>query len=160
MSTAKQLSEHIRQFYQGGNWTCSTIKELLSDIQWEESLIKINGLNTIATLTYHIHYFVKVINKVLEGGPLEGSDKFSFDHPPIASQSDWDNIIQEVFAAGEQFAEHTAQCTEDQLTKMFPDEKYGSFLRNIMGIIEHSHYHLGQIAIIKKMIRSNSINLK
>jgi hypothetical protein len=30
------------------------------------------------------------------------------------------------------------------------EEKYGSVLRNIMGVIEHTHYHLGQIVLLKK----------
>jgi hypothetical protein len=34
----------------------------------------------------------------------------------------------------------------------FVDEKYGTLLRNIEGVIEHSYYHLGQIALIRKMI--------
>ena len=37
----------------------------------------------------------------------------------------------------------------------FIDGKYGSYLRNIEGIIEHSYYHLGQISLIRKMIIQN-----
>jgi hypothetical protein len=29
-------------------------------------------------------------------------------------------------------------------------EKYGNYYRNIHGIIEHIHYHLGQIVLIEK----------
>jgi len=32
-------------------------------------------------------------------------------------------------------------------------EKYGKYHRNLLGIIEHTHYHLGQIVIIKKLLR-------
>jgi hypothetical protein len=38
------------------------------------------------------------------------------------------------------------------LDQPFVDEKYGSYLRNIEGVIEHSYYHLGQISLIRKMI--------
>ena len=31
-------------------------------------------------------------------------------------------------------------------------EKYGNYFRNLTGIIEHLHYHLGQIVLIKKLI--------
>ena len=40
----------------------------------------------------------------------------------------------------------------DKLEEIFVDEKYGTYRRNIEGIIEHSYYHLGQISLIKKMI--------
>jgi len=34
------------------------------------------------------------------------------------------------------------------------EEKYGNYYRNFHGIIEHCHYHLGQIVLIKKMLLS------
>lgn len=38
----------------------------------------------------------------------------------------------------------------------FIDEKYGTVLRNIEGVIEHSYYHLGQISLIRKMILNDT----
>jgi hypothetical protein len=31
--------------------------------------------------------------------------------------------------------------------------KYGNYYRNLHGIIEHTHYHLGQIVLIKKLLK-------
>ncbi len=42
------------------------------------------------------------------------------------------------------------QLPESKLWETFSDEKYGNYYRNIHGIIEHIHYHLGQIVLIKK----------
>lgn len=39
-----------------------------------------------------------------------------------------------------------------KLDEPFVDEKYGSYLRNIEGVIEHSYYHLGQVVLVKKMV--------
>jgi hypothetical protein len=41
---------------------------------------------------------------------------------------------------------------ESKLAETFSDEKYGNYYRNIHGIIEHTHYHLGQIVLIKKIL--------
>jgi hypothetical protein len=41
---------------------------------------------------------------------------------------------------------------DSKMDEVFVDEKYGTHLRNIDGMIEHAYYHLGQIALIKKMI--------
>ncbi|HAI83731.1 MAG TPA: DUF1572 domain-containing protein, partial [Chitinophagaceae bacterium] len=35
----------------------------------------------------------------------------------------------------------------------------GTYYRNILGLIEHTHYHLGQIALIKKIIRNTHVTL-
>jgi len=41
---------------------------------------------------------------------------------------------------------------ESKLSETFLDEKYGNYYRNIHGIIEHTHYHLAQIVLIKKLL--------
>lgn len=41
---------------------------------------------------------------------------------------------------------------DQKLEEVFVEEKYGTYLRNIEGVIEHSYYHLGQISLIKKLI--------
>jgi hypothetical protein len=46
-----------------------------------------------------------------------------------------------------------------KLTEYFSEEKYGNWYRNLHGIIEHAHYHLGQIVLLKKLIREKSIRL-
>jgi hypothetical protein len=35
---------------------------------------------------------------------------------------------------------------------MFWDEKYGNYYTNVQAVIEHCHYHLGQVVLIKKII--------
>jgi len=42
--------------------------------------------------------------------------------------------------------------SNEKLDEAFVDVKYGSYQRNIEGVIEHSYYHLGQISLVRKMI--------
>ncbi len=146
------LAKHFRELYFGVNWTWSNMKDQLADVTWQQATTKVQDLNTIVALTYHIHYFVLVTGRVLEGGPLDAHDKFSFDHPPINSQEDWEQFLATVWATAENFANLLEQLPEEKLHTIFAEEKYGTYYRNIQGIIEHSHYHLGQIAVIKKML--------
>jgi hypothetical protein len=90
---------------------------------------------------------------VLQGEPLNASDKFSFDCPTITSQEEWEHLVQKALDEAEQFANEIEKLEESKLFEVFSDEKYGNYFRNLLGIIEHTHYHLGQIALIKKMIR-------
>ncbi len=65
------------------------------------------------------------------------------------------NSLTLFWQEAEVFALQVEQMSEQQLQAPFIDERYGSFLRNIDAMIEHSYYHLGQIVIIKKMILAN-----
>lgn len=85
-------------------------------------------------------------------GKLEISDKFSFDFPLIESQEQWQVFLAKFWNDAEEFADLIEKMSEEKLHEDFVDEKYGSYLRNIDGMIEHSYYHLGQIVLIKKII--------
>ena len=52
----------------------------------------------------------------------------------------------------ENFAILIEHLPEAKLGEIFTDEKYGNYYRNVHGIIEHTHYHLGQIVLIKKIL--------
>ena len=147
-----QVAKHLRNVYFGGNWTVSNLKDQLSDVTWEQATAKVGSLNTIAALTYHIHYFVKVVIPVLEGGPLVAHDKYAYDHPPIESKEDWETFLDKVWADAETWASLVEQLPEEKMGETFVDEKWGSYYFNFQGMVEHSHYHLGQIALIKKLL--------
>lgn len=152
MDLNKQIAKHFREVYFGGNWTCSNVKETLSNITWQQAITKIYELNTIATLSFHIYYYIGVVGKVLDGGPLEGKDELSFAHPTIENQKDWDDFVLRILEDAEALAKKMEVLTEDRIYSEFTEEKYGIYYRHLHGITEHSHYHLGQIALIKKIM--------
>jgi hypothetical protein len=158
MNLPSQIAKHFKDVYFGGNWTCSNLKDNLSDVTWQEATTKIESFNTIATLTFHVNYFVEAALQVLQGKPLDAHDKFSFDHPPVNSQQDWQKILDKCWGDAETFAAQIEQLPAGKLWEDFTDKKYGNYYRNLHGIIEHSHYHLGQIVILKKLIRSYTNN--
>lgn len=152
MHLPTQLATHFRAVYFGGNWTTSNLKEHLSGLNWAQATTQVHGLNSIATLMHHMHYYVRVATKVLQGGPLDGKDKYSFEYPPIQSQEDWEQRLEQIWTEAETFAQLIEQLPEQQLGEVFSDNKYGNYYRNLHGIIEHLHYHLGQVVLIKKIL--------
>jgi hypothetical protein len=90
---------------------------------------------------------------VLQGNSLNASDKYSFDHPPVLSHEDWEKLLAKTWNDAKNFANLVEKLPESKLAEIFADEKYGTYYRNILGVIEHTHYHLGQIVIIKKLLQ-------
>lgn len=152
MNLTAQIAKHLRDVYFGGNWTVSNLKDALSDVTWQQATTQVYSFNTIAALTYHVSYFVQALLTVLQGEPLNAHDKYSFDHPPILSQEDWDKLLNTVWSDVQNAVGLIEQLPESTLGDNFTDEKYGNYYRNIHGIIEHTHYHLGQIVLIKKIL--------
>ncbi|TCJ18766.1 DinB family protein [Flaviaesturariibacter flavus] len=153
MSTAAQLGAHLRQVFSGGNWTSVNVRQTLGDISLEEAVRKQGSLNTIAALTFHIHYYVAAVLDVLEGGPLNAQDKYSFDVPHLLRAAEWETLRERAFTDAERLAALIETFPDERLSDDFTDPKYGSYHRNFLGLIEHTHYHLGQIALLKKLHR-------
>lgn len=158
MNIAKHTAQHLRGIHTGGNWTEINLKGILEDINWEEANKKIYDFNTIASLTYHITYYVAGLLKVLEDKPLTTKDALSFDLPLITSNKDWKLFIKQMLDNAEKAAKEIEKMPESKLLDPFTNKKYGTYFSNIHGMIEHSHYHIGQIALIKKMIRRELTN--
>lgn len=127
----------------------------MEHLDYKIATSKIGNLNTISVLAQHIHYYIKGIKNVLLGGDLEIRDKFSFDFPPVESQQQWENFLEGFWKDSEEFAELIENLSDEKLNADFVDEKYGTYIRNIDGMIEHCYYHLGQVVLIKKMIENS-----
>lgn len=152
MNITIQIAKHLREVYFGGNWTCVNFKDVLKDLDWRQATMKINNMNTIAVLINHVAYYVTAQLEVMHGYPLNAKDADSFEHPPINSQKDWEDMLESIWKNVEELATLIELLPERSLGQIFQNEKYGNYYRNLQGAIEHAHYHLGQIVLIKKLL--------
>ena len=81
MKLTEQIAKQFRDLHFGGNWTSVNLKDTLANVDWQQAIMKVHSLNTIAVLVYHTNYYVDAVLKVLEGAPLNAHDKFSFVLP-------------------------------------------------------------------------------
>lgn len=155
----KFIANRLEEVLLSGRWIANTnYKEQLMAVTWQQAIQKIADLNTIAALTYHVNYYLAGILNVFEGGELEIRDQYSFDLPPIKNEEDWKNLVHGFLSNSEKFISRVKNMPDEKLDEVFVDEKYGTYLRNMEGVVEHSYYHLGQIVIIKKMIEGEEKN--
>jgi hypothetical protein len=156
MKRSEFTANRLREVLLDGRWVANTnYKEQLESVTWQQAVQKVGDLNTIALLTYHVNYYLGGILNVFNGGGLEIRDKYSFDLPPVKSEGDWKSLVGDFLANAEKFVEHVANLPDEKLDEAFVDEKYGTYWRNMEGVIEHCYYHLGQISLIKKLIGEN-----
>ena len=151
-----EIASRLREVLLNGKWIANTnFKEQILSVSWEQAIQKVGNLNTIALLTFHINYYLQGVLNVFNGGKLEIRDKYSFDLPQITSEAGWEKLVADFLNNSEKFADKVELMDDSTFNQPFVDEKYGTYLRNIEGVIEHSYYHLGQISLIRKMIMQN-----
>ncbi len=145
------LAKHLGDVHIDGNWATSNLKDLLTEVTWQQATTRVGTLNTIAALTFHINYYVEALLGVLQGKPLTARDAHSFDMPEITSREAWESLVTKALADGEEFSRLVEALPDEKMWETFVDKKYGNYYRNLQGLLEHTQYHLGQIAVIKKL---------
>jgi len=153
MPLSKQLAKRLQEVLLDGTWIANTnFKAQISAINKDQATHNIMNLNTVAALTYHVNYYLKGILDAVASGELSIRDKFSFDLPPIESEQDWQNLVSDFIHNSEKMVDFVSNLDDGDLNLDFFNEKYGSYQRNIEGVIEHAYYHLGQVSLINKML--------
>ena len=67
------------------------------------------------------------------------------------------SLLEKTWSDAENLALAIEQMPESQLWEHFVDEEYGNYYRCLHGPIEHCHYHVGQIAMLKTLLSSHSL---
>jgi hypothetical protein len=151
MQTPAAIAKQGKALYFGGNYTGVNFTDILKDVTYEQAVFKVKDFNTIHPLLFHTQYYIDAVINVLEGNRLESSDPSSFVVEAIHSQKDWQLLVDTMFESVITFTKLIENMTEGLMYKSFEKEAYGTYYRNITGVIEHSNYHLGQIVFLKKM---------
>ena len=153
MNSSVELSNRFNEVFLNGNWVVSTnIYDQLSRIPWEYVVKNTGCFNSTEFIAYHIHYYIRGVLEVLEGGRLTISDKYSSDFYLNQSATEWISFLETYKLDCEKFVQILKNMSNDDFEKDFFENKYGSYSKNINALIEHGYYHLGQIILIKKQL--------
>jgi hypothetical protein len=154
MSLLKHIAQHVLDVHEGDNWTEVNIKNTLQDVSFEQALLVTPvSPNSIAMLVHHLAFYNEVVLQRLLGSfpPIPPSN--GFDAPIVSSESQWQDLQQKLFISAHALAEGILQFPEDRLFDITA-AGYNTAYKNLHGIAEHAHYHLGQIVILKNWHRS------
>ena len=155
MTKSRKLASRLQELFIDGTWIANTNYQMITmDVSLSEAVKTLGPHHSIADLVYHIDYYLAGILEVFGGGTLSIKDQFSFDRPTLHSESDWQSMVTKLLSDAQCFIEHVSSMSDEELESDFVNPKYGSYERNIEGVIEHSYYHLGQISLVKKLVRN------
>ena len=153
MKICPAIATQILEAYEGNNWSEVCVKDVVADIQFEEAVaITEASPNSIAALLYHMMFYNNAVCQRLRGEePHIGSDN-GFDLPTLKGGNDWQQLISDAMESAKNLSMAIADFREVNLFKENP-AGLGTFYKKMHGVIEHNYYHLGQIMILKKLIR-------
>jgi hypothetical protein len=154
MKITEQIARHIIEVHDGDNWTEVNLKDTLSDVSVLEARTRtVASANTIASLLQHLTYWNRVMIKRIRGINVEIPESNGFDVAVLDSEEEWENLKADSLRSAHELAEAVRSFPDHQLeSPMLPG--HSTAYKNLQGTSEHVHYHLGQIVILKQLIRS------
>ena len=152
MRITHAIASHITDCFDGENWTGVNIDGTIKDINWQQVQQQTAASqNTIASLLHHLYYWNGILLQRVEGKNPSVPESNGYDVQELKTESDWNELKEKTHQSFIQLADAVKNFPEEKLFDTSPTGK-SSYYKNFQGIIEHAHYHLGQMVILKKLI--------
>lgn len=147
-----RIADQARRAFEGDAWHGSALRELLEGVTVEQALAHpIPDAHSIWELVLHIAVWVEASEASVRGVPMPKIVGTVEDWPPVRDASDaaWTKANRRLFQAGNKLEQTIAQFSDERLRETVPGRTY-DFYHLFHGIVQHSLYHAGQIALLKR----------
>ena len=150
-----RIADQLRRAFTGDPWHGPPLREILTGITAEQARsYPVSPAHSIWEIVLHIHVYLEVGLKATQGVPmpkLYGTEK---DWQSAGyDASEWTVAMERMYATAEQFAQAIEIFTDPRLNDTAPGGDY-NFYFLFHGIVQHSLYHGGQIALLKRALLS------
>lgn len=150
-SEAARIASQLCAAFTGDPWHGSPVRDLLAGVTAGQALARpLPSAHNIWELVLHIELYVRIALVATRGDlmpELFGTEK---DWPEAAGgEEQWSLATRRLFESCEELAAAIEEFDDARLQQKAPGRQY-NFYFLFHGIVQHSLYHAGQIAILKK----------
>jgi uncharacterized damage-inducible protein DinB len=152
-----RIADQLRRAFEGKAWHGPSLKELLTDVGAEQASARpIANAHSIWELVSHIEVWTRAAFESISGvampkivGTVE-----DWPLPPEPTAEAWSAATKRLFATGGALASAIESFDDSRLTEIVPGRPQYGFYVLFHGVVQHSLYHAGQIALVKKAVFS------
>ena len=151
MTEIERIADQLRRAHEGEAWHGPSVEEILKDVSAETALRRpIAGSHNIWEIVLHIGAWESIVRRRLSGEVVTAVTPEQ-DWPAVSESSDsaWKGTRDEIRLGHERLQQTIARLTDRQLNEPVPGMGYNVYVM-LHGAVQHTLYHAGQIAILKK----------
>jgi uncharacterized damage-inducible protein DinB len=154
-----RIAELITRVMTGDPWHGSNVEQILNGVTPEQAAIRPpNGAHSIWELVVHMTGWAREVTARLGGRAAQEPEAGDWPTTGAATADRWRDAQSALFAAHRDLVSALQQLDEAALDRPvvdFRDNALGTGLSHyttLHGLIHHTVYHAGQIAIVKRII--------
>ena len=160
MREVERIADQLKRAHEGGAWHGPAIDELLRGITAGQAAARpFEGAHNILELVAHVEAWERAILRRLGGDPAQIYD----------TEEDWspaDGASEEAWAATLRRLSETYAALREAVLALDDSELDEPILPNMStryvslhGAVQHTLYHAGQIALVRKALRLKSLTV-
>jgi uncharacterized damage-inducible protein DinB len=151
MTEVNRILDQLSRAFEGEAWHGPAVLEILRETTAQQAASRpVNGAHTIWETALHIAAWLRACRRRLEGdrAQLSGPE----DWPAVNGSDDkaWQEVIAGMKQALDELQTAIAQLDDSRLDQPIIDGMSSVYV-TLHGVIQHSLYHAGQMAILKKI---------
>lgn len=153
MTQTQQIADSYHAVTIQGAWYGPTLAELIAKTSPDEAVTPpVPGAHSISELLQHLLLWNERIRKACEGTPMPRWEaEKEWAEPPIP----WNELVARWKQSRDGLEEKIRNFPVEDLSKQVPGRDY-PYETLLPGIVQHTIYHSGQIAMVLSMLRSRS----
>lgn len=151
---ASRIADQLRRAFDGDAWHGPALMELLKDVDAATAAARpLADVHSIWELVLHVAAWDRAGIVRLGGKKCQLKAKSNFPPVPEPTEAAWHAAISMAKTTHDHLVKAVADLSEKRLSEIVPGKRY-DFYHMFHGIGQHELYHAGQIAILKKAVRT------
>ena len=151
MSESHRIADQLTMAFEGDTWTGPPVRDIVRRFTAASAAAtSAPGGKSAWEILAHIVTWLRIARIRLGGQPADATDAENF--PPIKDRSEagWRALWAEAEGEYRQLAEAIRRTPDDRLDATTPGQSYPNY-HLLHGVIQHSLYHAGQLALLARM---------
>jgi uncharacterized damage-inducible protein DinB len=153
MSEAERIAEQLRRAHEGEAWHGPSLRELLQDLTPEQALARpVAGAHSILELVLHIAAWEAVARRRLAGDAAQIYNTPEDWPAGDSSEETWRTALKRLEEENAKLREAILRLDDAKLDEPIYEGMSSTYV-TLQGVVQHSLYHAGQIAVLKKALQ-------
>jgi len=152
MREAVRIGSQLKRAFEGGAWHGSSLRELLADVSAEQAASRpLDGAHSIWEIVLHIAAWQGFVTRALGGEPMPSNLPEEENWPPVedTGEAAWRGAAESLGDGNKRLRDAVRKLGEEDLDGIVAGRDYSVYFM-LHGVIQHSAYHAGQIALLKR----------
>ncbi len=157
MKETERIRDQLQRAFAGDAWHGPSVLEILENVTASQATTRpIAGAHSIWELVLHIKAWSDACRRRIAGDRAELADEENFPTIDDTSDEAWQNTQTSLRESHQRLNEAIAAVDEKRLDEPILEGMPSVYI-TLHGAVQHSLYHAGQIAILKKATTGETV---